>query len=152
MESKRRAGRIRAFRCEEAEAQVERRLAALALLFTDPGDIERALRDARRAGRTGALHYDPARHAALARLWRAQGAGIAGAVTGDREGERGLGRRGAGCGPHAEGGADARHAAMPTGPGEKGGGMLRPRRRPGAGPGHEDGRRPQSPSNRAVER
>ncbi|WP_454915143.1 hypothetical protein [Xanthobacter sediminis] len=71
MESGVRAGRIRAFRSEEAEAEVERRRAALALLFTQPQEIERALRDARRAGRAGARHYDPARHAALIRLWRA---------------------------------------------------------------------------------
>ena len=90
MEIERRAGRIRAFRCEEAEAQVERRLAALAVLFADPRDIEHALRDARRAGRTGALHYDPARHAALARLWRARSAGATGAAKGDRENGRGL--------------------------------------------------------------
>lgn len=66
-----RAGRIRAFRSEEAETVVERRRAALALLFGQPQEIERALRDARRAGRAGADHYDPARHAALLRLWKA---------------------------------------------------------------------------------
>ncbi|MFG1477402.1 hypothetical protein V5F53_01905 [Xanthobacter sp. V4C-4] len=67
-----RGGRIRAFRCEEAEAQVERRRVALAVMFAQPQDIARALREARRAGRAGAGFYDPARHAALIRLWKAR--------------------------------------------------------------------------------
>lgn len=64
---------IKAFRCEEAEAQVERCKAGLALFLSTPQDIGRALRAARRDGRMGASHYDPARHAALIRLWKAVG-------------------------------------------------------------------------------
>ncbi|MDQ0503662.1 hypothetical protein QOZ94_000432 [Xanthobacter agilis] len=70
MPSGARAGRIRAFRSEDVEAQLNRRRAALALVFSKPQEIEQALRAARRAARMGALHYDPARHAALIRLWK----------------------------------------------------------------------------------
>lgn len=92
-----RGGRIRAFRCEDPEAQVERRRLALAVLFPTPDDVERALREARRAGRDGARHYDPARHAALIRLWKArsrdgrtgQGQAIQGQAIQGRAGVRG---------------------------------------------------------------
>jgi hypothetical protein len=70
MPSGARAGRIRAFRSEDVETQLNRRRAALALVFSKPQEIEQALRAARRAARMGALHYDPARHAALIRLWK----------------------------------------------------------------------------------
>ncbi len=74
MEGNVRARPVRAFRCEEAEAQVERRRVALAVLLSTPQDIARALRAARREARMGARGYDPARHAALIRLWKAKGA------------------------------------------------------------------------------
>lgn len=90
MEGNVRARPVRAFRCEEAEAQVERRRVALAVLLSTPQDIARALRAARREARMGARGYDPARHAALVRLWKAKGeeAGRAGRPGGapDREG------------------------------------------------------------------
>jgi len=67
-------GRITGFRCDEPEAQVTQRTSALGAFLTGRAEIERALRDARRAGRTGAAHYDPARHAALLRMLRRFGA------------------------------------------------------------------------------
>lgn len=84
-----RGGRIRAFRSEGAEEQVMRRQVALSVLFSTRQEIERALRDARRAGRAGARHYDPARHAALIRLWKLAGRG---------EGNAAMAGRGAGGG------------------------------------------------------
>lgn len=68
-----RAGHIRGFRSEDAKAQVAQRAVALELLFARPADLQRALREARRAGQGGAGHYDPARHAALVRLLKRRG-------------------------------------------------------------------------------
>lgn len=65
--------RLRAFRAEDLEAQVERRMEALRLAAPGAADITRSLRLARKAARSrqpGREAYDPARHAALLRLAR----------------------------------------------------------------------------------
>lgn len=67
--------RIRAFRSDDGKAQVERCEVVLATLFAGPGDLRRALRQARRARLQGSGAYDVARHAALLRLARGQGSG-----------------------------------------------------------------------------
>lgn len=66
--------RVRAFRASDPEREVCRRMAALAL-FMRGDDLRRALRDSRKSARAGAAGYDPARHAALLRLLKAEARG-----------------------------------------------------------------------------
>ncbi len=76
-----RDGRLRAFRPGDPETDVRRRMAALAVLLSRPEDLRRALRDSRKAARSGAAGYDPARHAALLRLLAAPGGNRPGHAT-----------------------------------------------------------------------
>ncbi|MFS8035784.1 hypothetical protein ACI7BZ_02275 [Xanthobacter sp. AM11] len=70
---------MRAFRCEEGEAQVQRQMQRLAVFCNGPAGLARALRDVRKAARSGGAGYDPVRHAALLRLMRLKARdGIAG--------------------------------------------------------------------------
>lgn len=65
--------RIRAFRAEEPEAQVRRRMETVRQTMPAAPEIARALRLARKAAlsrRLGESGYDPVRHAALLRLAR----------------------------------------------------------------------------------
>lgn len=62
--------RIRAFRTEDGKGQVARCEVVLTTLFAGPGELQRALRQARRARLQGCGAYDLARHAALLRLAR----------------------------------------------------------------------------------
>ncbi|MFG1346268.1 hypothetical protein V5F59_15345 [Xanthobacter autotrophicus DSM 431] len=65
--------RVRGFACEDGEAQVLRLMSGLAPFLGAPAGLARALREARKAARSGAAGYDPARHAALVRLARQGG-------------------------------------------------------------------------------
>lgn len=62
--------RLRAFRCEDGEAQVRRHMSGLSLFCQGPASLARALREVRKAAHAGRAGYDPARHAALLRLSR----------------------------------------------------------------------------------
>lgn len=77
-------GRLRAFRPSDPERDVRGRMAALAVLMSGPQELRRALRDSRKAARSGAAGYDPARHAALLRLLAAQGRSCGAAPAGAR--------------------------------------------------------------------
>lgn len=61
---------VRAFCCSDREQAVGERTVLLGHFLTSPTEIARALREVRKAAMTQALHYDPARHAALLRLSR----------------------------------------------------------------------------------
>lgn len=62
--------RVRAFRTEDGEAQVQRHMSRLSLFCRGPASLARALREVRKAALAGGAGYDPARHAALLRLSR----------------------------------------------------------------------------------
>lgn len=67
---------VRAFRCSDREQVVGERTALLGLFLSNPADIARALREVRKAAMNQALHYDPARHAALLRLARTRSGAV----------------------------------------------------------------------------
>ncbi|MEP9351619.1 hypothetical protein [Xanthobacter sp. KR7-225] len=70
--------RIRAFRAEESETLVRRKMEAMRRAAPGAAEIARALRGARKAAsslRSGAGGYDPVRHAALLRLAKSWGGG-----------------------------------------------------------------------------
>ncbi|WP_371345243.1 hypothetical protein [Ancylobacter sp. IITR112] len=85
------ARRIRAARSEEREEIIARRTAALRPFLGPAADeagatLHRLLRAERRAARSG-MGYDPARHAALARLLaEAEAVSRAGAAAGNEKG------------------------------------------------------------------
>ncbi|MGU3492786.1 hypothetical protein ACLBXM_01975 [Xanthobacteraceae bacterium A53D] len=65
-----RRGRMRSFTAGGKESQIDARLAAYEAFAPDDRQLALALRTMRRAARSGASHYDPARHAALCRMAR----------------------------------------------------------------------------------
>lgn len=68
--AKRRDRQAHAFAAETADVQVGRLMGGLELFCEGPAGVARALREARKAARSGGAGYDPARHAALLRLQR----------------------------------------------------------------------------------